>query len=79
MPESLSIRDLSRQQFEYIHLFYAKDLAETSQQLEPDEVIELCPMTLNEALEKLERGEILDSKTQLALLRYAHQLSSGAP
>jgi ADP-ribose pyrophosphatase len=40
------------------------------QNLEPDEIIDLCPMTLAEALEKVASGEILDGKTQLALLRF---------
>ncbi len=55
---------------EYIHLFLGCDLTATEQALEPDEVIELCPMPLAEALEKIDKGEILDSKTQLALLRF---------
>ena len=55
---------------EYIHLFLGKELVATQQALEPDEVIELCPMSLAEALNKVKNGEILDSKTQLALLRY---------
>ena len=55
---------------EYIHLFLGKDLTAKEQALEPDEVIELCPMSLTEALAKIENGEILDSKTQLAILRF---------
>jgi ADP-ribose pyrophosphatase len=55
---------------EYIHLFLGRDLTFTEQNLEPDEIIELCPMTFAEALEKVKDGEILDSKTQLALLLY---------
>ena len=55
---------------EYIHLFLGRDLTVTEQNLEPDEIIELCPMTFAEALEKAKDGEILDSKTQLALLLY---------
>jgi ADP-ribose pyrophosphatase len=55
---------------EYIHLFLGRDLTVTEQNLEPDEIIELCPMTFAEALEKVKDGEILDSKTQLALLLY---------
>ena len=58
---------------EYIHLFLGKGLTVAEQALEPDEVIELCPMPLDEALHKVKSGEILDGKTQLALLR--HQLS----
>lgn len=55
---------------EYIHLFLASDLSSVGQSLESDEIIELCPMTLAEALVKVESGAILDSKTQLALLRF---------
>ena len=55
---------------EYIHLFLGRELTVTEQNLEPDEIIELCPMTLAEALQKVAKGEILDGKTQLALLQY---------
>jgi ADP-ribose pyrophosphatase len=55
---------------EYIHLFLGQGLTVAKQALEPDEVIELCPMSLDEALQRVCNGEILDSKTQLALLRY---------
>ena len=55
---------------EYIHLFLGQGLTVAEQALEPDEVIELCPMPLEEALHKVKNGEIFDSKTQLALLRY---------
>ena len=58
---------------EYIHLFLACDLQKGSQALEPDEVIELCPMTLDEALTKVQSGAIVDSKTQLAVFLY-HQI-----
>jgi ADP-ribose pyrophosphatase len=55
---------------EFIHLFLGRELIASEQSLEDDEVIELCPMPLDEALQKVRNGEILDSKTQLALLRY---------
>lgn len=55
---------------EQIYLFLGRQLSEVEQQLEPDEVIDLCPMLPDEALDKVRSGEILDSKTQLALLRY---------
>lgn len=61
---------------EYIYLFYGKDLVAAEQQLEPDEIIELHSFSLNEALAMVESGEILDSKTQLALFRY-QQLRRG--
>lgn len=55
---------------EYIHLFLGRDLVVAEQNLEPDEIIDLCPMSLGEALEKVEKGDILDCKTQLSLLLY---------
>ena len=55
---------------EHIHLFLGLDLSPGRQQLEADEVIDLCPMTLVQALDKISQGIILDSKTQLALLLY---------
>ena len=51
-------------------------ISNTEQQLESDEVIELCPMSLDEALTRIAEGEISDSKTMLALLQY-HQVVSG--
>lgn len=63
---------------EYIHLYCAFGLTETEQQLEPDEVIELCPMPLNEALLLIAKGEISDSKTMLALLQYQQVVSGGS-
>lgn len=55
---------------EYIHLFLARGLSERPRCLEPDEFIELCPLSLDEALRLVASGEVDDSKTQLALLRY---------
>lgn len=55
---------------EYIHLFLGRDLSMAEQNLESDEIIELCPMTLAEAMGKVKNGDIPDSKTQLSLLLY---------
>jgi len=54
---------------EYVALFVADQLTWVGQELEPDELLDLCPMSLDAALTKLQRGEITDSKTQIALLR----------
>ncbi len=61
---------------EYIYLFLASDLTEVEQQLEEDELIELCIVSMQDAIEMVAGDDILDSKTQLALLRY-HYLMSG--
>ena len=55
---------------EQIHLFLGRGLSAAEQQLEPDELIELCPMTLESAMEKVDSGEIMDSKTCMALFQY---------
>lgn len=61
---------------EKIHLFAAFELARSTQRLEADEVIELVPMTLEEAVEGIRSGRIEDAKTSLALLRMADRLRS---
>lgn len=53
---------------ERIHLFTAHDLAPTEQRLEADELIELEPLPLAEALRRVRSGEISDAKSALALL-----------
>ena len=58
---------------ERVDLFVATELSRVESSPEADEVIELAPMSLEEALQRLEQGDILDSKTQIALLRYARQ------
>ncbi len=58
---------------EKIHLFAASELRPTAQRLEADEVIELVPMSLDEALRRVRQGEIEDAKTGMALLLAAEQ------
>ncbi len=58
---------------ERVNLFVATGLVETESAPEIDEVIELAPVTLERALQLVEQDQILDSKTQIALLRYARQ------
>jgi ADP-ribose pyrophosphatase len=53
---------------ERIHLFLAFDLVSMPQALEPDEYLEVVPLPAVEALALVDRGEIADAKTQLALL-----------
>lgn len=56
---------------ERVFLYLACELAPVPQALEPDEFIELAPMSVAEALNLLAAGAIPDGKTQLALLLYA--------
>ena len=59
---------------EYIHLFVATQLIESRLPADVDEFIELDRVTLADALAMIERGEISDAKTIIALLMYArHQ------
>lgn len=53
---------------ERIHLFLARELTPVPQSLEPDEYLDVVPLPAAEALALIERGELPDTKTQLALL-----------
>jgi len=56
---------------EVIHLFAAFELEPVPTRHEDDELIELVPMPLAEALERIWSGEIPDAKSALALLHAA--------
>jgi ADP-ribose pyrophosphatase len=56
---------------EVIHLFAAYDLEPVPTRHQPDEVIELVPMRLEEALAHVWRGDIPDAKSALALIHAA--------
>lgn len=62
---------------ERVYLFLGRKLAAVEQRLEPDEIIDLCPVSIGDALHKVDRGEIMDSKTQLALLHYQRFTGGG--
>jgi len=53
---------------ERIHLFLADGLEEGSHQREADEFMELCPTRWSATMGMVERGEIVDGKTLIALL-----------
>lgn len=53
---------------EKIHIFMATGLTRGETRHEADEFIEVVPMSLSEALQKIERGEITDAKTIIGLL-----------
>jgi ADP-ribose pyrophosphatase len=59
---------------EYIHLFLATELEKSSLATDADEFIEIERMPLQAALDMIEQGGIVDSKTIAGLLRVAwHQ------
>ena len=55
---------------ESIHLFMARDLTQSVQQLEEGEHITVEAHSLQECLKKIENGEIRDGKTILGILWY---------
>jgi ADP-ribose pyrophosphatase len=61
---------------EFIHLFLATQLIESRLPADEDEFIELHHVTLTDALTMIDRGEIQDAKTIIALLKYAHHQSN---
>ena len=61
---------------ERIHLFMATDLTHGEAAREADEFADVIVMRLSEALELIERGEIVDGKTALGIL-YAAGFKTG--
>ena len=62
---------------EVIHLFMATGLTHGEPNREADEFVDLVIMRLSEALERIASGEIVDSKTALALM-FAAGFKTGA-
>jgi len=58
---------------EVIHLFAAYELEGVPPRREDDEVIEVVPTPLDQALELVWSGELRDAKSALALLHVAHR------
>ena len=56
---------------EYIHLFLATDLRESHLEADDDEFIEVERVTMADALQMIESGEICDGKSVAGLLRVA--------
>ena len=59
---------------EFIHLYLATDLAESSLDQDEDEFIEMDRVSLGEAVAMIERGDIIDGKSTAALLLVARRL-----
>ncbi len=58
---------------EKIHAFTALDLEHVGQNLDATEVITVHPTSFTEALQMIDRGEIIDGKTITTLLYYEHK------
>lgn len=54
---------------EIIYLYLATGLTEAEQCLDEDEFLDVCPLPLAEAVQKVLSGEIKDAKTQVLLLK----------
>ena len=59
---------------EVIHLFAAFDLEPIPQRLESDEVIEVVPTPIGEALELIWSGELRDAKSAIGLIHAARRI-----
>lgn len=56
---------------EYIHLFYADDYEHASLEQDEDEFVEALRIPFADALAMIDRGEIVEAKTIVALLKVA--------
>lgn len=54
---------------ELMHAYFADELVEVGQKLEADELIDVVVVSVAEALGMVDRGEVADAKSQLAILR----------
>jgi ADP-ribose pyrophosphatase len=59
---------------EILHLFIARDLTEVAQHLEEGEHITVEPLTVEQCLERLQGGEIVDGKSLLGILLYLRKI-----
>jgi len=59
---------------ENISIYLAEKMIKTKTQLDPDEIVELIPATLKNAIEMVECGLITDAKTIIGLLWYEKYL-----
>ena len=55
---------------EQIYLYFATDLTEGQQKLDPDEFVEIEKYTPEEAMDMIYKGEIKDGKTIAAIMAY---------
>ncbi|NGX39950.1 MAG: ADP-ribose pyrophosphatase [Chlamydiae bacterium] len=63
---------------EYIHLYIAKDLSESTLPADDHEAIDIVELSLEEALGFIDDGTIQDAKTIISLLRYQRLLETHA-
>lgn len=61
---------------EKLHIYYAKGLVKREQQLDEDEFLNVERYTLAELMDMVEKNEIKDAKTVVAILRLQHYLAT---
>ena len=61
---------------EYIHVYLAQELTEDRLEADDDELIEVETLSLDEALARIDSGEIEDAKSICGLLQYARRAGS---
>ena len=59
---------------ERIHLFAAFELTPVPPQLDDDEIIEVVRMSIDDALDHVWRGELVDAKSIVALMHAARRM-----
>ena len=62
---------------EYIHIYLAEDLHESRLEADEDERIEVDTLTLDDALLRVDAGQIDDAKSLCGLLQYARRRGAG--
>ncbi len=62
---------------EIIHLYLVDDVLNALQQLDEDEFIELYKFSVDEIIEMIEKGEIIDAKTILAVYMIKNMMLEG--
>lgn len=60
---------------EVIHIYVAKNLIQTQQNLDDDEFVEVERYTLEELIDMIFRGELMDNKTISSILMYKESLT----
>ncbi len=61
---------------EKVHLYLAEDLTFGERELDDDEFLETEAVPLDTLLDMVMKGEIMDSKTQIAVLKLSHILNT---
>jgi ADP-ribose pyrophosphatase len=61
---------------ERIHLFLARDLSQTRQHLDFDEIIEVHPVPLDDVVSMILKGDIEDAKSIAAIFRTLNKIGS---